>query len=325
MRDLHAGFVFLILFLLAFGATDFSAFATSHKCADIEIISVDYLIENIHPSYWDGAFDPESPRLYFNIYISIKDLKENLNLLQEVRVYDMYNNFWTIDLPDQANLDLGYLGGMLFWYDKVLSKNSTLLTIKDLTIRITTTDGKIIKYPLSLAEPGAAKPSSTKFIFAEPYRGRTSDFHTPALKLGIIQSVILNEAEIKAKFTIEDPRVANGCFQFFDEDRHFIGESPRFINSYSGEFLASLNNGNVLHLNNMENLFTLALNEIEFTDGLSAADISYIQLLLTDGGQFAETNDPTNFYYTSRSEMIPVESTLPLPEDVIPAQNNQTN
>ena len=295
----------LICGMIGMGLTVTGSAATTASDG-ITIDEVDFLVENIHPSFWAEATDPDSARLYFDFFIYVKDLKNVINQIKQVRVYDMYDSYWTLDLNDDIDLEEGDIGGYGRWNDGVMTENGSLLAVKNLRVEIITNNDELITKEFSIPEPGTIDSFGKSFVYCETYRGRITGDHTLALKLGIINSAKLSKNGFTAKFAVNDARVANGQFVFYDRNKDYVGETPFFLNKYSGEVIRSLNGGKNFNTSG-SNTMQIETSQIQWDDGKGPADICYALLYLRDGRQFIGTANPTNFYFVSRSEMVEVK------------------
>lgn len=272
---------------------------------EIRVQRIDYLIENIHPSYW--AKNEESIQLFCNLFIYMDDLKNQLETIEQVAIFNKYNTKWELDLKKDFNLERGFLGGYLRLYDTILSQNSTLWSLSDLKLVFTLKNGKEVTKPFSIPVPGFAEPTAkSQYIYNENFRGRVLDSYVPALKMGVITSLEYRENAFKVSFTANDNRIANGYFAFYDKDKNYVGETPPFTNWYSGEVADFLNQGKRFDITGKINNAEFGVASIQLGKRQKVSKIKYVQLCLTDGFQFAKSAVPNNYIYTSYSEMTPV-------------------
>lgn len=271
----------------------------------IRVKKIDYLIENIHPSYW--AKNEQSIQLFCNLFIYLDDLKNQLNQIEQVAVYNKYDTKWEIDLKKDINAERGYIGGYIRLYDTILSQNSTLMSLSDLKLVFVLKNGQQSIMSFSIPAPGAAEPSlKSQYVYSENFRGRILDTYVPALKLGVITALEYRNNTFKISFTANDPRITNGYIAFYDKNKNYVGETAPFANWYSGEFAAYLNQGKRLEIAGKPNKAEFGVDGIQLGRKQKISKIRYAQLCLTDGSQFAKSAVPNNYIYTSYSEMVPV-------------------
>ncbi|MGE5582927.1 MAG: hypothetical protein ACM3X9_10385 [Bacillota bacterium] len=291
------------LLLVFFTSVLFSTTMFAESAKTLQITKIDTHIENIHPSFWAGETNPNGPRLFYDFYIYIDNLRQNIRKIKEVRIENKYGTYWIIEHKHHQNLNKGYIGGGL-WYDSTISKNGAILTLKDMKAIITLTNKTTVEEPFSIPEPGALSPANIDFVYCETYRGKLTKAHSPALKLGIINSAALVDNTFTINFTINDQRVANGILKFYDQNKKYVGETDDFMNPVTGEVLEFLNDGKEFYTDERANTFRINDSQIYYEKGRHSSDAHYVELVLYDGAQFASSNNPDDYLYVSRSELF---------------------
>lgn len=293
-----------LLIILVFNVCGSVLFAADKK-DEITITQIDYLIENIHPTYW-AEYNSDSERLFYNFFIYIDKLKEKIKKIKQVRIYNVYGTYWELDLQKELDLEEGYLGGICDFSDTLLTGNGSLLSLKDLKVSLLLNNGKKVEQIFSMAEPGSLNPVKN-FVYSETYRGKIAPDRILALKLGAIAAVERSGGQYSFRFTIDDARVSGGSLWLLNQAKNYIGETKKFVNPYSGEVTQFLNNGKAFYTNGTENLYQCDESQLILEDGNKVTDIKYILLHLNDGAQYADSQDPANYNYDSISELFPLE------------------
>ena len=309
MKTNHGIIGFLILITLFFTAsiTLWTTSAYSALANPITISKVEYIIENIHPTFWGDKPDSSFPRLFYNFFIYINDFKNSINNVKEVGVEDPHGIYWVINL--KKNTSYGYIGGYVRFYNTALSETGSVLAMKNIKVIIITKDGQKIEYPISLPEPGKIETSEKSYLFVETYRGKLQNNYVQALKLGKISSAaIVDKNQLVLDFSIDDSRVFNGRVVLYDKKMNYLGESRQFIIPFSKEILSTLNKGDNFFVDNQINHLTLNESQVAFEKGGKISKVKYINLWLTDGAQFADAENPDYFNYVSRSEIFEVDN-----------------
>ncbi|HYH01812.1 MAG TPA: hypothetical protein VEC37_01815 [Bacillota bacterium] len=299
----------LVCLLVVCSIIPSSLYAEATSSQSLKIKKIDFYIDNLHPLFYDTPkVNPNSqPRLYYNFYIYIDNLQNHISNIKEVQIQNGFGIYWRIDHKSEVNLVWGYIGSSSGWFDTVTSNNSAVLSIQDLKAVIIMNDGTVIEEVFSIPEPGALKPDTKGFVFADTYRGKMDDNYVPALKYGSIQRVQLKDDTFYIDFNINDSRVANGKLMLYDKKRNYIGESKIFINVYSREILDGLNQGKAFYTDGTNNTVELTNYDIILEKGRKANQIKYVALKLMDGNQFIGTETPDLFYYDSYSQVHPIE------------------
>jgi len=290
------------IMLLSLGSVGVGA---TEKKSNIKINKIDFYVENIHPSYWD-ADDEAKTRLHYNFFIYIENLKEVIDQISVVKVFDQHDNSWTIDPKKQLDLEKGFVGGRERWYNYSFTDESTLIAIKDLKVVVTLVDGSEVVQSFSIPEPGMLN-CTKNYVYSEGYRGKISPNHVQALKLAEIKEAKLSKNILTVNFAVNDKRVSNGYLALLDKDKKYIGSSDWFVKEVSKEIMFALNKGKDLYINNKTNVLQLINTQIGFEEEKTISDARYVLIYLYDGLQFDNTKDAGSFYYISVSELKPIK------------------
>jgi hypothetical protein len=294
----------LLTVLAVFGSAFWSVRA-AEPGFPILIERVDFVIENIEPSFWEGKTNANTPRLYYNFFIYIANLESTYKQIKKVVVYDGTNDFWTINHKEYNNFKAGYIGGYGRWYDTKLAPDGSLLALKGFRAVVTTTDGRETELKFAIPEPGATV-ASKRYLFGETFPGPFTDEYAPALRIGKISNVAAVEQQsVTIEFTLDDERIANARFYFYDSKKRYMGETAWVYNVQTKKTLSTLNNGQGLMVNG-RNTVTFAWDDINMEHG-KLTKTRYIVVDLKDGRQFSDTKDPVNFYYSSMSASFEVK------------------
>jgi len=294
----------LVLLSVLWGVTcaNMPVFADNSSKNSIEIESVDYKIENIHPRFWQGDFNPNDPRLYITFYIYIKNLENCINNIKKVEVFDSSDNPWTINLEQNTNESMLFIGGGTRFFDKMLSNTGAVLYLNNYRVVITTQENQKISKSFTICEPGQKEGSRKKYLFSEDYRGQKDDSYSEALKWGKIESALHRNGTFDIKFTVNDGRTINAKLEFYDKNKNFLGSTPWFINSFSKESSDSLNNGTKLYTDGQINTIQVKDKEIEVEKFKKINKAKFIVLVTKDGKQHANSKNPADFNHESYSE-----------------------
>ena len=301
LKNVFLPLLIIMLVLNTFGAVVLSA----DKKAEISITQIDYLIENIHPTYW-AEYNADSERLFYNFFIYIDKLKDKIKKIKQARIYNVYGTYWELNLEKELDLKEGYLGGICDFSDTLLTENGSLLALKDLKVEITLTSGRKVEQTFSIAEPGSMTPTKG-FIYSETYRGKITPDRVPALKLASIAAADRTNRRYRIRFSVNDSRVTGGSLWLLNQDKNYIGETKKFINPYSSEVSPFINDGKTFYTDGTENRFECDESQLTLEEGNKAADIKYVLVHLNDGAQYADSQDPSNYNYDSISELFPLE------------------
>lgn len=290
--------IFLMLALtITLGSLGISAM---EKETVVKITKIDFYVENIHPSYWE-VDDQAKTRLHYNFFIYIENLKEVIEQISSVKIYDQHNNSWTIDPKEQVNLEKGILGGKERWYNNSYTDSSSMIAIKELKAVITLVDGTKVEKSFSIPEPGSLNCTKS-YLYSEGYSGKISANHVSALKLAEITDARIKQGVLKVNFKVNDQRVSNGYLALLDKDQNYIGSSDWFTKEVSRETLSVLNKGKYFYVNNKLNTIQMLNPQLEFEEGKNLSDARYVMIYLYDGLQFDNTNNVGEFYHISISE-----------------------
>jgi hypothetical protein len=292
----------LASFLWGVAFTNMKVFAANSSGNAIEIESIDYVVENIHPRYWQGDFNPKEPRLFITFYIYIKNLENCIDSIKKVEVYDSSGNPWTINLDKNTDDSMRFIGAGTRFFDETLSNSGSVLYINNYRVVITTKENEKISESFSVCEPGQKEGSAKKFLFNEDYRGQKNNSYIEALSWGKIDSAIYRKGTFDVNFSVNDRRVFNARLEFYDKNKKYLGATRWFINSHSKEILDSLNNGNNFHTDGQINNVQVINQEIEVEKSKNIKKTKFIVLITKDGNQYANSEDPDNFNHESFSE-----------------------
>jgi hypothetical protein len=290
--------VLLLMVFVLLGSFCFSIQAAEPGFPVI-INRVDFVIENIDPSFWKGKPNPGTPRLYYNFFIYIADFENAFKQIKKVVVFDGVDDFWTIDHKEYNNKKHGYIGGYGRWYDTRMTPDGSLLTLKNFRAVITTIDGRENESKFSMPEPGSTIVSK-RYVFGETYPGPFTDEYAAALRIGKIINVnAVAKQSVTIDFLLDDERISNARFYFYDSKKSFIAQTDWVFNVRTKKALGALNNGQGLIVKG-RNSVTFAWNDIYLEKG-KLTKTRYIVMDLKDGRQFIDATDPTNFYYSAMS------------------------
>lgn len=278
--------------------------AKTERQTELQIKSIDYLVENIPPSFFGE--DKRIPSLFFSVFIYIDDLRAQLSQIKRVYILNKYQTQWEVNLRN-VNFEEGYLGGYLRFFDEFLSQNGSLIAIKDMEAVVELKNGKTVKKKFSIPAPGKLEPSSeVEFFYSPKYRGKCSHTYVSVLQAGVINDLEVVDHKFKFTFMVNDQRVTNGYFIVYDKKQNYLGQSLSFVNQYIDENADFVNNGVKFYNNGQLNTVSLSPSDIRMLNHKKISKIKYVQLCLTDGAQFKNTDKPGNYIHASYSEMVPV-------------------
>lgn len=269
----------------------------------IVIENVDYSIDNIHPGFWGGKFNPNTPRLVIAFYIYIKDLANCLGNIKDIKVYDANGLApWAIPLQDNVDENMQFIGGGTNFYDETLSNNGTVLCLKDYRVEVQTKDGVKVAKTFTVYEPGKHEDTAKKYVYSEDYRGQKNDSYVEALQWGKIVSAVYQKGTFEVQFTVNDSRTANVKMQFLDKDKNYLGETRWLVNSFSKEVFASLNDGEQFYCDGQPNQVEIENNEILVQKSKNITKTKFVVLITKDGNQYSDAKDPSDFNFRAYSE-----------------------
>lgn len=271
------------------------------------ITKVYSLIENIHSTYWADAKESDSSVLYYNFFIYIDNLKENIRRIKDVSVYDKYGLLKKYDLEQEVDWEDGCIGRNGRVYDNQLSYSQSLILNEGFRVEVVTNDGMKQTKLFALSDPGTVQAVGAQYLYAESFRGPiTADFK-PAFKLGWITEVQLKKDGLDVYFTMSDPRVFNGCLRLMDKDKNCLAELDYFVQYPTGKLSTALNHGKAVHGDNRPNLYQLDFSRVKLEKGHRLSDVKYLMLILTDGKQFIGKEFLGLYTNCSYSKFYPVD------------------
>lgn len=281
--------------------------------APVVVDRVEALYENIAESFWAAGAPERSYSLFLNLWIYVDVAADYRATIETARVYDTFENFWTLVVDRDAIARGEPIGGWIRLRDNFMSDNGTMLALRGMRVVLELSDGTIVTEPLAFPPPAASTPRE-RFLVSEEYRGELSGDHAFALARAEIRGVTLNAASIDVVLGPVDRRATNGQVVLLSDARDLVGESPEFFNDISREPRGFLNGGTRLRADE-ENVVRLSFNELVFVPGASISDARYVYVKLRDGGQYAFTGHSESYLHLSRSELFDLDSVRVLPRD----------
>jgi len=265
----------------------------------VEIREVVALYENVAPSFWHGSSARRNYRLFLNVWIELDLNRDAAEQVRDVRLHDPFGSHWPIPF-DRARLgEQGTVGGWLRLYDTFMSDNGSMLPLRGMTLQVELADGTIVSRTVDVPPP-ASTTSDERFLVTEEYRGDLTGDHVFAIERVPIRDASVRSGTLRVVFGPVDPRATNGRLVLLDEARELVGESPSFYNEISREPRAFLNDGTRFR-SDEENVVDIAIGQVEWADGRSAADAVAVYVVLRDGAQFAFTARSGAYTHLSRS------------------------
>jgi hypothetical protein len=303
-------FLSMILVLTLWGGVfpNTNVWAANSPAKTIEIDSVDYMIENINPLYWQDVSNLKVPRIFITFYIYINNLENCIDTIKKVEVYDSSDKPWIMDLKKNTDASMRYIGGGTRFFDTTLSLTGSVLFLNNYQVVITTKDNEKIIKPFTICEPGQKEGSTKRFLFSADYRGQKDDSYVEALRWGKISSAAYQNGTFDVDFTINDERTSNARMEFYDQKKNYLGATPWFVNSFSKETIDSLNNGGKLHTEGQMNHLQIMNNEIMVNKSKKISKTKYVVLITKDGNQYGDSDNPDNFNHNSCSEPCEVKN-----------------
>jgi hypothetical protein len=270
----------------------FSCVNNTGKIASIT--SVDAVVENIDPDWWDTS---SNSSLFVTFHIAYKGMPIDLATLEYVRVYksDMAASF---NIPLQEV----YFDGV----DKVIGRGIRFVD-GDYNNALPLTDMKcIIKYDWGFSSvrvfdipgPGESVASGIPFAYTEDYPTSGPTGSVQAIRRAVISSYD-KDTSVDITFTGNDSRVYSGRVDFFDSSRDLLGRTLDFVDYETGTVASIINNSTTVHTDDSSNVVHIEESDIHFFDNSGFADIVYFSVVLTDGAQYNGT--PRDYGWMSRT------------------------
>jgi hypothetical protein len=271
--------------------------------ASYKISNVKFIYEDIHPSFWGSASRRDS--LFLSVFIFFRGERPPREEIQEVRIYDESNRYWTLSLDKYAKDNKDYIGGYTRFRTDEYSLNWSVMSLSEYKIEVELTGGETITYRYDPPDPDRNAANSKGYLYSADYEGRKDDRYARTLGRAVIGEAHLQDEVLTVTFSVDDPRVENGEVAFYREDTKYLGETAQFKNMYSLEIRKLLNEGGAFHIDGEENRVRLSPENIDFSAGGSFEDIKYVMVSLTFNDSYRhEEQDLTVF--RSKSELRPV-------------------
>jgi hypothetical protein len=267
----------------------------------VRVTGVDALYENISPSFWPPGSAERGFSLFLNLWIHLDADAGFRGSIREVRVYDPFDNYWTLEAGIRAVREGEPVGGWLRLRDGFMSDNGSMLALRGMRLHIELSDGTLVTEPLAFPPPASSTPNE-RFLVSETYRGELTADHAFALARAQIIAARLDADTIRAELGPVDRRATNGRLVLLSADRRVLAESPAFYNDVSREPRRFLNGGTRLR-SDAPNIVSLPLSELVWVPGATPVEARYVYVKLRDGGQYAFTRQSESYLHLSRSEL----------------------
>jgi hypothetical protein len=272
--------------------------------ARYEIDSVTFIFEDIHPSFWGSASRRDS--LFLSVFIYFDGEKPLRDEIQEIRIYDESNRYWTMSLDKYAKESKDYIGGYTRFRTDEYSLNWSVMSLNEYRIQMRLLEGNISTYRYDPADPNLNNANAKSYLYSTDYAGRKDDRYVRNLSRAVIREAYVQDEVMELTFTVDDPRTQTGEVAFYTKDTKYLGETEEFKNIYSLEVRKLLNEGSAFHIDGRENRVRISPQDIEFSAEGSFPDISYVMVSLA-------FNDPERLtgqdqtIFRSKSEMTLLE------------------
>lgn len=267
----------------------------------VRIARAEAVYENIHPSFWQSDSLRRDYALFLNVWVYLELDPGFRGSVREVRLYDLFDSYWTLPV-DRARLrEEGRVGGWLRLRDGFMSDNGAMLALRGMRVSVELSNGTIVTERVGFPPP-ASSTVDERFLVSEVYRGELTAAHAFALRRAEIDEVSVRSGTLEVVLGPVDRRATNGRLVFLDETRDLAGESPEFYNDISREPRPFLNDGARLR-SDAANRVTIDLDDISWIAGASASDARFLYVKLRDGGQYAFTEESQSYLHLSRSAL----------------------
>jgi hypothetical protein len=257
-----------------------------------EIDHVSWIMENIDQSFWVNPVD-RSAYINFGIYFTSTDLVASD--IESVVLTAPTGRFWIHDDPAfiaaSFDPDRARYGGMWRLYSHFYTSNASVLPIGNYNFEVNFTTGERATFTQLVPSPGSAGTDSFFYVYTEDYSLVSSPpvgFTALPLRAAINSAVLDTSAsQLTVDFSIDDPRIYSGKIWLYDASRNYIGTIDWFRNFATGTVLTTINSGTTIANDGTSNVVTLTDTQIQFKDGNSMNDIYSLNVVLTDGAQYA--------------------------------------
>lgn len=254
--------------------------------ATVEISAVGWVIETIHPSYWESS-DSSTPTCFIRLWIYCDGSFQDADVEGVRVVLPNGATWWSLD-EDFNETDGCFGDGERHYW----SSNHDALPIGTMTAEVRLTNGATDTFLFEATRPGSRSTDGFSYVYnQDATENPNSNAYIAALAYPSINNATHDgtNGTLSINFTVNDAREVNGYVWFYDSSNNYVGVSRRFRDSTTGSYIANL--GGTWQTTNT---LSLSAEDINFEPDKSLSDVSTFHLVLLDGGQY--TPEHYNYY-----------------------------
>jgi hypothetical protein len=275
------------------------------------ISHVYYVVYNTPADWWSAA-STVKPELTY--YFAIKfDGSISLADVASANIYLPNSNTlcWTL----RTNTS----GGFFEASSQILSGSGFLfqdepceLPVGTMTAVVTLTNGTILKKTLTSGVPGNTDNGTCSSLYSEGFTAIPTSRYTKALMRPTITSATsVSGSSVSLTFTVNGANVHNGSVWLYDSAGLYIGHSPWFRSSTTGQCFAGLNGGSGFMITDgASNTITLTASSVYTDNGYSVGQTAFGKIakaraVVFDGAQY-ESATYSGYDHKSISPMFTI-------------------
>lgn len=289
----------LVLFSIFSCATTYGQEAADYQNEGInteyQIDSVEYVIENVHASFWRAPKKnlDEMETAYIDFYVNFEGDITAEDIFC-ITIYDCNGGSWKHEDPIEIKENFRETTSENYYkfsncWDSKCSKYGSCLLIGEYVAEVQLINGEVLEHPFEVSAPGMLDSNNFTHLYNEDFEFafNPSPRFGPMLKRANVSSFVYDKSnkQMIVNFAINDSRVYTGEIDFYDFNKSYVGSLKSDLIE-DKTVTSVLNEGEVFYNNGKVNVVIFDKDDINFASGKSLDDIENVVIYLKDGFQF---------------------------------------